>query len=79
MKTSKVTVVAYREEWRLEFYKIKSEIMAALGEYALSAEHVGSTAVFGLSAKPCIDIDVVIKDYSVFPEVSQHQPKSNPF
>ena len=32
-------------------------------------EHVGSTSVEGLSAKPCIDIDVVIKDYSVFDEV----------
>lgn len=32
----------------------------------IGIEHVGSTSVEGLSAKPCIDIDVVIKDYSVF-------------
>ena len=32
----------------------------------IAIEHVGSTSVQGMSAKPCIDIDVVIKDYSVF-------------
>ena len=32
----------------------------------IGVEHVGSTSVEGMSAKPCIDIDVIIKDYSVF-------------
>lgn len=35
----------------------------------LGIEHVGSTAVEGMSAKPCIDIDVIIKDYPVFAAV----------
>ena len=35
----------------------------------IAIEHVGSTSVEGMSAKPCIDIDVVIGDYSVFDEV----------
>ena len=35
----------------------------------IAIEHVGSTSVEGMSAKPCIDIDIVIKDYSVFNEV----------
>ena len=30
----------------------------------IGVEHVGSTSVEGMSAKPCIDIDVIIKDYS---------------
>ena len=37
----------------------------------LGIEHVGSTSVKGMSAKPCIDIDVVIRDYSVFDAVVQ--------
>lgn len=35
----------------------------------MKIEHVGSTSVEGLSAKPVIDIDVVIKDTTVLPDV----------
>lgn len=69
MKTEKVIVTPYNESWRADFDKIKRELEAALGELALGIEHVGSTSVEGLWAKPCIDIDVIIKDYSVFDEV----------
>ncbi len=54
------------ERWAQDFSDIASEIRQALGELALGIEHVGSTAVPGLSAKPIIDIDVVIRNYSVF-------------
>ena len=40
--------------------KIAQELRAVLGELATRIEHVGSTAVEGLAAKPIIDIDVVI-------------------
>ena len=69
MKTSRVTVKPYDEKWSADFEAIKLELQGALGELALAIEHVGSTAVVGLSAKPCIDIDVVIEDYSVLDEV----------
>ena len=71
MKTAKVTVETYDPAWKSDFEKIKSEIETALGNLIISVEHVGSTAVEGMSAKPCIDIDVVIKDYSVFDRVVQ--------
>ena len=69
MKTRRVTVLPYDVAWRVAFEKIKTEIEAALDGLALGIEHVGSTSVEGMSAKPCIDIDVVIEDYSVFDEV----------
>lgn len=69
MRTNRVTVLPYDAAWVDDFEKIKDEIEAALGNLIEGVEHVGSTAVFGLSAKPCIDIDVVIKDYSVFEAV----------
>ena len=69
MRTAKVIVLPYDEAWKFEFEKIKNEILFAVGDLAVGIEHVGSTSVEGLSAKPCIDIDVVIKDYSVFDEV----------
>ncbi|MBQ5782333.1 MAG: GrpB family protein, partial [Oscillospiraceae bacterium] len=69
MKTAKVMVVPHDMAWQTEFEKIKNEITSALGDLALGVEHVGSTAVQGICAKPCIDIDVVIRDYSVFDTV----------
>ena len=71
MKTSKVMVVPYTPSWKSDFEKIKKEIENAIGDLALAIEHVGSTAVEGMYAKPCIDIDVVIKDYSVFDSVAE--------
>lgn len=54
------------ERWAQDFEDIASEIRDALGELALDIQHVGSTAVPGLSAKPIIDIDVVIRDHAAF-------------
>ena len=69
MKTNHVIIASYNHEWKKEFEKIKDEIISALGSLALSVEHVGSTAVEGLSAKPIIDIDVVIENSSKLNEV----------
>ena len=69
MVTKSVVVLPYDEQWEQAFAHIKDEIQEALGSLALRIEHVGSTSVRGLSAKPIIDIDVVIKDYSVFDAV----------
>ena len=62
----KVIVVPYDESWKSEFEEIKKEIEGTIGALILGIEHVGSTSVEGLSAKPCIDIDVIIKDYEIF-------------
>lgn len=69
MAVKHVVVLPYDEQWKQDFLVIKNELTSALGELALRIEHVGSTSVEGLSAKPIIDIDVVIKDHSVFKEV----------
>jgi GrpB-like predicted nucleotidyltransferase (UPF0157 family) len=57
-------VVPYDSNWKQQFEAMRAEIQDALGELALYIEHVGSTSVEGLSAKPIIDIDVVIEDES---------------
>lgn len=48
--------------WPSHFATLQSRIRGALGERALSINHVGSTSVPGLPAKPVIDIDVVVAD-----------------
>ena len=68
MRTKKVTVLSYDKGWKDDFAAIQKELVSAIGELILGIEHVGSTSVEGLSAKPCIDIDVVLPDYSVFDE-----------
>ena len=65
MRTKHVVVEPYNPKWKADFEAIKSEVAQALGEIALSIEHVGSTSVEDLSAKPIIDIDVVIKEEDV--------------
>lgn len=69
MQTKRVVVVPYEETWKTAFEKIKNEIEAEIGDLVLGIEHVGSTSVEGMSAKPCIDMDAIIKDYSVFDEI----------
>lgn len=69
MRTKHVVVLPYDEHWRQDFLQIKDELIQALGQMAIRIEHVGSTSVKGLSAKPIIDIDVVIKDYTTIEAV----------
>jgi GrpB-like predicted nucleotidyltransferase (UPF0157 family) len=69
MKTKKVVVLPYDSSWKDAYEKIKQEIESAASHLIVGVEHVGSTSVEGLSAKPCIDIDVVIKDNSMLSEV----------
>ena len=69
MKTAKVIVLPYDTAWKTAFEEIKNELEEAIGDLIIGIEHVGSTAVEGLSAKPCIDIDVIIRDYSIFDAV----------
>jgi GrpB-like predicted nucleotidyltransferase (UPF0157 family) len=63
-RAAKVVVLPYDAAWKCAFEAIRSEIADALGALAIGIEHVGSTSVEGLSAKPCIDVDVVIRDRS---------------
>ena len=65
-KIAEAVVLPYNVQWKDDFEKIKSEIINAIGDLIIDVEHVGSTSVEGMSAKPCIDIDVIIKDYSAF-------------
>ena len=64
-----VVVEPYNEEWKSDFIAIRDELDTVLKDIVLRIEHVGSTSVEGLSAKPVIDVDVVIKDTTVLPDV----------
>jgi GrpB-like predicted nucleotidyltransferase (UPF0157 family) len=60
--TEDIKLEAYSREWPRLFETCKCLIADALPAIALKIEHVGSTAVPGLSAKPVIDIDLIVEN-----------------
>lgn len=60
----KVIVEDYNIEWAEEFNKLKQIYLTHLEHLVVAIEHVGSTAVPGLAAKPILDIDIIIDDES---------------
>lgn len=57
-----IRLTAYQPTWPALFERHRSGLAGALGRVAISIEHVGSTAVPGLPAKPIIDIQVTVAD-----------------
>jgi GrpB-like predicted nucleotidyltransferase (UPF0157 family) len=57
-----VEVVPYDEGWPAEFARLSGIVRGVLGDRVLGLEHVGSTAVPGLAAKPVIDADLTVAD-----------------
>lgn len=55
-----ITIVPYDTAWATAFEREARALSAALGSLALRIEHVGSTSVAGLAAKPVIDIQVSV-------------------
>lgn len=55
-----IQVVDYNPEWPNRFCQLREKIGPLVGGFAVAIEHVGSTAVPGLAAKPVIDIDIII-------------------
>ena len=60
-------VVDYDPRWPLWFAEIRARITPYLTDLPHHVEHVGSTAVPGLAAKPIIDLDVVVPSADLVP------------
>ncbi|MFI2104411.1 GrpB family protein [Isoptericola sp. NPDC019693] len=63
-----ITVVEYHPGWPARFEELRAAYARALAEAGApyrSIEHVGSTSVPGLAAKPVIDVDVVVDEADV--------------
>lgn len=61
-KREEIEVEDYDPQWAEQYDLRKAEILAAIPGVALSVDHVGSTAVPGLPAKPVIDIDLIVAE-----------------
>jgi GrpB-like predicted nucleotidyltransferase (UPF0157 family) len=56
-----VIVVPYDSAWATTFAQLRDRLTRVLGALAAGIEHVGSTAVPGLAAKPIVDLDIVLR------------------
>jgi GrpB-like predicted nucleotidyltransferase (UPF0157 family) len=57
-----IVIADYDPAWPERFGREEARIRAALGEAALSVEHIGSTSVPGLAAKDIVDVLLVVED-----------------
>lgn len=60
-----IWLAEYESSWPEQYRRHADSITEALGEALVSIEHVGSTSVPGLAAKPIIDIVVVVDNSGV--------------
>jgi GrpB-like predicted nucleotidyltransferase (UPF0157 family) len=58
-----IEVAAYDPAWPTRFTELGRELRAGLGAVALRIDHIGSTSVPGLAAKPIIDIQVSVAEF----------------
>jgi GrpB-like predicted nucleotidyltransferase (UPF0157 family) len=57
-----ILVAPYDPQWALTFERDRAQLQAALRDLNVQIEHIGSTSVVGLAAKPIIDIMIVTQN-----------------
>ena len=55
-------VVPYDGQWPTQFEAVKAALAAIFGDLAVDIQHVGSTSIVGMWAKPILDIIVLVTD-----------------
>ena len=68
-QTRRVEVLPYDPAWPIRFEEIQAHLRGILFGQDVRVEHVGSTSVPGLAAKPIIDIDIVLQNGATFEAV----------
>lgn len=63
LESGVVRLTTYTTEWARLFQEEKSRLLTTLGEDILDIQHVGSTSLPGMTAKPIIDIAIAVKNF----------------
>lgn len=74
LKRGIVKLIDYNPEWKKSFEQEKRRLKDALGNFAIDIQHVGSTAISKILAKPIIDIGLIVPSLA---EVKQYIPELN--
>lgn len=64
-------ILPYDPEWKQAFEKLSAVLYPRLKDFEINIQHVGSTSVPGLHAKPILDIDIIIHDKSSLDHISE--------
>ena len=67
MKT--IEIVPWTEQWSQDFLILKSRLQSILEDLPVRIEHVGSTSVQGLAAKPIINLDILVETDTILQDV----------
>ncbi len=71
----KVVVLPYDPQWAITFKALQTIYQHHLGDLVMAIEHVGSTSVVGLAAKPIVDMDIIVEDKIKLQAVLQKMTK----
>ena len=63
-----LVIKAYDPQWPILFEELRVKFSELLGNMVSAIEHVGSTSIPGLAAKPVIDLDVLLVSAAYWPE-----------
>lgn len=69
MSVEPVVIVEYDDDWPSAFEAVAAELAESIGEWLVATEHIGSTAVAGLAAKPIIDVMAGIVSLDATPQI----------
>ncbi len=58
-----VRLVPYTPEWKRYYERERAALLAALGDNILDIQHIGSTSIPGMPAKPIVDIAIAVTDF----------------
>lgn len=78
-----VELVPYDPRWLEDFERISDKLQRLLAPYVMAIEHIGSTSIPGIAAKPLIDIDIILRSAADVPAatrillVENYQPRGN--
>jgi len=64
VERNKVKLVSHNEEWEIEFNQVKPVLMQILDVEGKDIQHVGSTSIKELDAKPILDIAIEVESFS---------------
>ncbi len=66
----------YKSEWKTEFDKLKRVLQNILEGFETDIQHVGSTAIAGMAAKPILDIDIIINNKALLKDIETRLEKN---
>ena len=70
-----IIIKPYNSEWKTDYIRTEQILKKVFGDLLVDVQHIGSTSIEGLSAKPTIDVLVIVKDITHVDELNKDMSK----